>query len=70
VAANYPIEVLWSDEDKIWIATAPDLLFCRAHGSTPHQAVEEIEIAIEAWLEAAKAEGWEVPLPSTKPVTA
>ncbi len=62
---TYPIEVFWSDEDKVWIASAPDLPLCTAHGSTPHDAVAEIEIAIDAWLDVARAEKRSIPAPST-----
>jgi len=60
---TYPIEVHWSDEDGVWIADVPGLPFCTAHGPTPHEAVAEVEIAMEAWLEAARAAGRPVPEP-------
>lgn len=66
----YPIEVLWSEEDQIWIANVPDLPLCSAHGLTPHAAVEEVEVAIDAWLDAAKAEGRTIPPPSKRQVSA
>jgi predicted RNase H-like HicB family nuclease len=62
----YPIEVFWSDEDHVWIANAPDLEFCSAHGPTPHEAVAQIEMAIEAWLDAARAAGRPIPEPSPR----
>ena len=61
---GYRIEVYWSDEDQCWIADVPDLPTCTAHGPTPHEAVAEVEIAAEAWLEAAKATGRAIPKPS------
>ena len=67
MAAGYPIEVLWSDEDQIWIADVPDLPFCTAHGATPHAAVTEVEVAVDAWLEAANATGR--PIPPSSPRT-
>jgi predicted RNase H-like HicB family nuclease len=66
VSAAYPIEVHWSAEDDAWIADAPDLAFCSAHGPTPHEAIAQVEIAIDAWLEAARATGRPVPEPSTR----
>jgi hypothetical protein len=27
--------VFWSDEDQCWVADAPDLRFCSAHGENP-----------------------------------
>ena len=67
---SYPIEVFWSDEDQIWIANIPDLPLCTGHGSTPQAAVEEVEVAVEAWLDAARTEGRSVPVPSPKTIRA
>ncbi len=57
-----PIEVFWSDDDQAWIADVPDLTYCSAHGSTPHEAVAEVEAVIQAWLDAADAAGRPVPI--------
>ncbi|HYZ52595.1 MAG TPA: type II toxin-antitoxin system HicB family antitoxin [Streptosporangiaceae bacterium] len=62
----YRIEVHWSPEDDVWIASVPDLPYCTAHGPTPHEAVAEVEIAIEAWLQAADALGRRAPEPSVR----
>jgi predicted RNase H-like HicB family nuclease len=62
----YPINVFWSVEDEAWVADAPDLAYCSALGDTPHQAVAEVEVAIEAWLEAATSSGRQVPEPSAR----
>lgn len=62
--AGYRIEVTWSAEDQVWIADVPDLPFCSAHGSSPHEAVSEVELAVEAWLEAAYRVGRPVPPPT------
>lgn len=32
---GYRIEVFWSDEDEVWIASVPDLPMCSAHGLVP-----------------------------------
>jgi predicted RNase H-like HicB family nuclease len=70
VTQIYPIEVFWSDEDGVWIANVPDLRFCSSHGDTPQAAVEEVEIAVEAWLEVAKRQGLDIPRPSRKSIGA
>lgn len=67
---GYPIDVFWSDEDQTWIADVPDLPFCTAHGPTPHEAVAEVEVAVEAWIEAARKSGRAVPHPSPRVVRA
>ena len=64
MTTTYRIEVSWSAEDGAWIAEVPDLSHCGAHGPTPHEAVAEVEVAVEAWLEAARSDGRPVPEPS------
>jgi len=63
---GYRLEVFWSHEDELWIADVPDLPLCSAHGPAPHKAVAEVEQAIEAWLDAARATGRPVPKPSSR----
>ena len=70
MVAAYRIEVFWSDEDSAWVADVPDLVYCSATGETPHEAVAEVEVAIQAWLEAARASGRPIPSPSTRAVHA
>jgi predicted RNase H-like HicB family nuclease len=66
----YPINVFWSEEDGAWVADVPDLEYCSAFGDTPHEAVAEVEIAMAAWLDAAKSSGRKVPPPSAYAVRA
>jgi predicted RNase H-like HicB family nuclease len=67
---GYPIDVFWSDEDQIWIADVPDLVYCTAHGATPHEAVAAVELAVEGWLQAARDTGRPIPSPSPRAVRA
>jgi predicted RNase H-like HicB family nuclease len=64
---HYSIVVYWSEEDLVWIAEAPDLEPCAAHGDTPEQAVAELQVAMEAWLEVAREEGYPIPEPRFRP---
>lgn len=66
MSAAYRIEVSWSAEDDVWIAEVPDLPYCTAHGPNPHEAVAEVEVAMAAWLEAARSNGRPVPEPSAR----
>jgi predicted RNase H-like HicB family nuclease len=61
--AHYTIVVFWSDEDAAWIADAPDLKSCSAHGDTPQEAVAELQLAMDAWLEVAEENGMPIPKP-------
>jgi predicted RNase H-like HicB family nuclease len=65
--SRYHIHVFWSDEDQCWIADAPDLRFCSAHGQTPAKAVAELELALAGWLETARERGIPIPEPRYRP---
>jgi predicted RNase H-like HicB family nuclease len=65
---RYAIVVFWSDEDQVWIADAPDLKSCSAHGDTPAGAVAELAVAMEAWLEVAREGGMPIPEARFQPV--
>lgn len=70
MSATYTINVFWSDEDRAWVADVPDLDFCSAVGNTPHEATSEVELAIDAWLDAARSSGRSIPPPSARPLHA
>jgi predicted RNase H-like HicB family nuclease len=63
-ASRYPANVFWSAEDEGYIAIAPDLPGCSAFGTTQQEALTELQDAIAAWIEAARAAGNAVPPPS------
>ena len=64
---DYHINIFYSDEDGGYIADIPDLDACSAFGKTPQQALQEVERAKAAWLEAANAEGKPIPPPRYRP---
>ncbi len=64
---DYHINIFYSDEDGGYIADIPDLTACSVFGKTPQQALEEVERAKTAWLEAAQAEGKPIPPPRYRP---
>ncbi|MGE3273157.1 MAG: type II toxin-antitoxin system HicB family antitoxin [Chloroflexota bacterium] len=65
---DYHINIVWSDEDGCYIADLPDLVACSAFGATPREALDELEIARLAWMEAAQDEGKPIPPPTYRPV--
>jgi len=65
---DYHINIFYSDLDEGYIADIPGLEACSAYGKTPEKALREVRIAMEAWIEAAKAEGKAVPHPSYRPL--
>jgi predicted RNase H-like HicB family nuclease len=58
---DYAIVVFWSDADHVWIADAPDLKSCSAHGATPEEAISELNTAMSAWFDVARAKGYALP---------
>jgi len=64
---RYTIIVFWSEDDAAWIADVPDLKSCSAFGSSPEEAVAEVRVAMDAWLEAARDAGLPLPEPSYRP---
>jgi predicted RNase H-like HicB family nuclease len=65
---RYHINIFWSERDDCWIADVPDLRSCSAHGDTPLEAVNEVETAIDLWLEAARSCGLPIPEARYRPV--
>lgn len=64
---DYHINIFWSEEDGGYIADVPDLKACSAFGSTPEEALHEVQVAKAAWLEAAKSSGKPIPNPRYRP---
>ena len=60
---RYIIEIIYSEEDAGYIAIAPELPGCSAFGETEEEALREIKMAIDLWLETAGGEDKEIPRP-------
>jgi predicted RNase H-like HicB family nuclease len=54
---DYHINIFFSDEDECYIADIPDLKYCSAHGDTLEEALAEVVIAKQAWLEVWQEDG-------------
>lgn len=65
---DYHINIFYSEDDAGYIADIPDLEACSAFGETPQEALHEVQIAKELWLEAARAENKPIPPPRYRPV--
>jgi predicted RNase H-like HicB family nuclease len=64
---DYHINIFHSEEDGGYIADIPDLDSCSAFGDTPEEALREVQIAKDAWIEAARSEGKPIPGPKYRP---
>jgi len=60
---KYEIIIYWDDQDRIYIAEAPELPGCSAHGDTYDDALNNIKEAIQLWIDTAKEFGDPVPEP-------
>lgn len=65
--SDYHINIFYSEEDRSYVADIPDLDSCSAFGSTPQEALAEVEKARQAWIAAARDAGKPVPTPRYRP---
>lgn len=61
--AEYSIFIKYDPIDRIYVASVPELPGCMAHGETKEQALKEIEMAKELWIETALEDGQPIPEP-------
>ncbi len=60
---KYEIIIYWSNEDKVFIAEAPELPGCMAHGNTQEAALANANQAIQLWIDTAREFGDPIPEP-------
>ena len=61
--AKYEVLIYWSEEDKAYLAEVPELPGCMADGTTYHDALQNVQIIIQEWIETAKNNGRKIPKP-------
>ena len=67
---KYEIIIYWSEEDQAYIAEVPELPGCAADGNTYKQAVANVEVIIQEWVETASELGRAIPEPKGRLVYA
>ena len=70
MTSKYEIIIYWSAEDAAFIAEVPELPGCAADGKTRREALKNVEIVIEEWMETAKELGRPIPQPKGRLVFA
>ncbi len=60
---KYEIIIYWSNEDQVFVAEVPELLGCVAHGESHVAALENVNEAMELWVETAREFGDPIPEP-------
>jgi predicted RNase H-like HicB family nuclease len=61
--SKYEVILYWSDEDQAFIGEVPELPGCAADGATYQEALANVEVIIEEWIETAKEVGRPIPEP-------
>jgi predicted RNase H-like HicB family nuclease len=60
---RYEIIMYWSQEDEAFIAEVPELPGCAADGATYQEALINVEVVMQEWIETAQALGRPIPQP-------
>ena len=60
---KYEVIIYWSDEDESFIAEVPELPGCVADGATYHEALANVEIIVQEWIETANELNRPIPIP-------
>jgi predicted RNase H-like HicB family nuclease len=60
---RYEVIIYWSEEDQAFIAEVPELSGCMADGQNYQEALANVEVIIQEWIETAKELGRPIPEP-------
>ena len=60
---RYKIILYYSQEDKAFIAEVPELPGCAADGDTYQEALQNVEVVMQEWIETARELGRNIPQP-------
>ena len=61
--SKYEIILYWSEDDQAFIAEVPELPGCAADGPTYQEAISNVEVIIQEWIETARELNRPVPEP-------
>jgi predicted RNase H-like HicB family nuclease len=67
---KYEVIIYWSQEDQAFVAEVPELPGCSADGKTYQEALANVEVVIQEWIETAKELGRPIPAPKGRLVFA
>ncbi len=67
---RYEVIIYWSYEDQAFIAEVPELPGCAADGATYQEALANVEVVIQEWIETAQELGRHIPEPKGRLVFA
>jgi predicted RNase H-like HicB family nuclease len=58
---KYEVILYWSKEDQAFIAEVPELAGCVADGETQKEALENVQVIVQEWIETATELGRNIP---------
>ena len=58
---RYEIIIYWSDVDQAFIAEVPEFAGCASDGASYIEALQNVEIVIQEWIETTKEMGRTIP---------
>lgn len=67
---KYEVIIYWSEEDHAYLAEVPELPGCAADGATYQEALANVEVIIQEWIETAQELGRPIPEPKGRLVFA
>ena len=67
---KYEVIIYWSQEDQAFIAEVAELPGCAADGKTYRQALANVEVVIQEWINTAQQLGRPIPQPKGRLVFA
>ena len=60
---EYELVMWWSEDDHAFLVEVPELPGCMADGATQEEALANVQVVINEWIETAKSLGREIPAP-------
>ncbi len=60
---RYELIIYWSEIDQSFIVEVPELPGCVADGATYQEAVQNVEVIIQEWIDTARELGRPIPEP-------
>ena len=72
MSVKYELIIYWSELDQAFIAEVPELPGCMAQRASPHlggtyiEAVSNVELVIQEWIETAQELGRDIPTPKRR----
>jgi predicted RNase H-like HicB family nuclease len=63
---KYELIIYWSEEDNSFVVEVPELSGCAADGETYIEALQNVQIVMQEWIETAQELGRPIPQPRGK----